>query len=254
MRRTYLEEQIFTRQESVKLLKYKCAIIIGVGGIGSWVALNLALTGQIQILHLIDPDSVEGSNLNRTPFRFCDIGQPKVSALKYLILERRAVDVLTYQQKTTPALFTELQKSTGAYQYTIDPKRIIADCVIVDCRDDVYTDFYDMPCKYYKVGYDGLSITIDGNPRNTPVWGRANSYRFTPSFICPAQLAANLVVTDILTDKLNDEEKAELPQYDYTTNKNNFDNLGRFNQVITFDCKDIIEIIHREIKSTERNT
>ena len=41
-------------------------------------------------------------------------------------------------------------------------------------QDDIYEDLYEFNCKYYKVGYDGLSVTIDGNPRNTAVWGEAN--------------------------------------------------------------------------------
>ena len=125
--------------------------------------------------------------------------------------------------------------------------------VIIDCRDDVFDDCYHLPYKYYKVGYDGLSITIDGNPRNTPVWGRANGYHYTPSFVCPSQLAANLVVTDILTEKVSKEERAAGPAYDTTTNLNPFDLRGRINKAFTFDCKDVIETLYRDSLSREEN-
>jgi len=245
-----IQNEIINRQQEVKTESFLDAIVIGVGGIGSWAALNLALSGRVGQLFIIDPDIVESSNLNRTPFRICDIGNPKVDALKYLILERRVIDVYTYREKTSPRVLkqiTDLLKS--AYRCT-DQARIIPSGVIIDCRDDVYDDFYSLPYKYYKIGYDGLSITIDGNPRNTAVWGRANGYRFTPSFICPSQLAANLVVTDILTTKVTSEELSGVP-WDTTTNPNPFDLQGRINKAFTFDCKDVIETLYRESLENE---
>jgi len=248
MSNSNLEREMFNRQQDIELYKFEFAIIIGVGGIGSWVALNMALTGNVTNMFLIDPDTIESSNLNRTPFRFCDIGQPKVVALKYLILERRAVNIEIYQQKTNAALATEIADKTikvDRYASRTNKKQISNNGVIVDCRDDVYTDMYDFPYKYYKVGYDGLSITIDGNPRNTAVWGRANGYRHTPSFICPAQLAANLVVTDILTMKDSDETNEN--ETDTVENVNAFDNSGRLNKVVTFDVKDLVEMIYHKV-------
>ena len=47
-----IERQIYGRQETIKLIEYRHAIVLGVGGIGSWVAFNLALSGQIKNLHL----------------------------------------------------------------------------------------------------------------------------------------------------------------------------------------------------------
>jgi molybdopterin/thiamine biosynthesis adenylyltransferase len=56
------------------------AIIVGVGALGNEVAQCLALAG-IGRLILCDPDTVELSNLSRTPlFRERDIGRPKVDA------------------------------------------------------------------------------------------------------------------------------------------------------------------------------
>jgi hypothetical protein len=239
-----LSEQLFTRQESVSLREYKSAVILGVGGIGSWVAFILALTGKVQELILVDPDIVELSNLNRTPFRLADVGQPKVAALKYLIIERRAVNVDIYQKKTDERLCTEIKERFISSFYMRTLSNIIDNhAVIIDCRDDAISDFYSIPVKYYKVGYDGLSVTIDGNPRNTAVWGQANTYRYTPSFICPSQLIANLVVTDILTIK--DEEVDELVA-DTVDNRNPFDQLGRINKSVTFDVRDILETMFQQ--------
>ena len=185
-----MPQQINDRQQNLKLNLYESVIIIGCGGIGSWASINLALSGCTAIVHLIDDDTVELTNLNRTPFRLCDVGNYKVDSLKYMILERRAdIIINNYQQRTNPEL----------KQKILETIHDIKNCAVIDCRDDAISDFYDLDCPYYKVGYDGFSITFDNNPRETPIWGRANGYTFTPSYICPAQMAACLVVNDLLT-------------------------------------------------------
>ena len=239
---------INNRQEDIITHYYTHAIVAGVGGIGSWVALDLALSGQIGKLHIIDPDTVETSNLNRTPFRICDITFPKVDAIKYLILERRAdVEIYTYRDKTNPYMINEIKErideDISLDSYSVG--QMVDELLIIDCRDDVYEDLYDISCKYYKVGYDGLSITIDGNPRNTAVWGRANNYRFTPSFIAPAQMMAAMVVTDALAVKeIDDEEDA--PEFDTITNNQPFDLEGRINTNFTVDTREVISTMYRE--------
>lgn len=63
-----------------KLTRARVAVI-GIGGIGSWVAYGLALSG-IGALHLIDPDIVESRNLNtQALYRSCDVGKPKTACL-----------------------------------------------------------------------------------------------------------------------------------------------------------------------------
>lgn len=63
-----------------KLKKTK-VLIAGCGGLGSNVAISL---GRIGVGHiaLVDFDCVEPSNLNRQQYYICDIGEPKVKALK----------------------------------------------------------------------------------------------------------------------------------------------------------------------------
>jgi molybdopterin-synthase adenylyltransferase len=69
-------------------LKYSCVAIVGIGGIGSWVAATLGLTG-IGTIRAIDPDRVELSNLNRQVlYRSDDIGRLKVDAAADVLAER----------------------------------------------------------------------------------------------------------------------------------------------------------------------
>ncbi len=237
---------LYDRQEQLNLKQYNVVVVVGVGGIGSWVALNLALSGVVSKLVLIDDDIIEESNLNRTPFKLSDIGYYKVDALQYLILERRIMDVTAFNERTNPVLISDLKelfKPFLADSNIIGTEELINSICIVDCRDDAISDLYCLNVKYYKIGYDGRSITIDGNPRNTSVWGEANTYTVTPSFVCPSQLAANLVVADMLMIK---DEYVNIDNYEDTiTNNSQLDTLGRFNSKITFDSLDIIETMKK---------
>ena len=69
-----------------KKLKKTRACILGLGGLGSNVAVLLARSG-IGYLKLVDFDIVEASNLNRQQYRISHINMKKVEALKSIIKE-----------------------------------------------------------------------------------------------------------------------------------------------------------------------
>lgn len=71
--------------------------IVGVGGIGSPVALALAKMG-CQRLTLYDPDTVEAHNLPNQLYRLRDLGRPKVEALAELIREYTGVEARPRQE------------------------------------------------------------------------------------------------------------------------------------------------------------
>lgn len=234
-----LTSDLYNRQDSLALATINIAIVVGVGGIGSWIALNLALSGKVFNLILIDDDIVESSNLNRTPFTIAQIGEYKVEALKYLILERREMKVVTKRCQTNEKLIREIDNDNEfkSSRYNSHESR-----VCIDCRDQILQDLYKLGdnIKYYKVGYDGTSITIDGNPRESVVLGSTvTGYRTIPSFICPSQFAANLVVSDILYHgrswTLNDPTD---PNYD-----SSLDIDGRLKKLVTFDTKDLLQLL-----------
>ena len=70
---------------SGKLKKAKVCIL-GLGGLGSNVAVLLARAG-IGYLKLVDFDIVEASNLNRQQYRISHIGMKKTEAIKTIIKE-----------------------------------------------------------------------------------------------------------------------------------------------------------------------
>ncbi len=69
-----------------KKLKEAKVCILGLGGLGSNVAVLLARSG-IGSLKLVDFDTVEASNLNRQQYRISHIGMKKTEAMKSIIKE-----------------------------------------------------------------------------------------------------------------------------------------------------------------------
>jgi adenylyltransferase/sulfurtransferase len=75
MNERYSRQRTLVAQEK---LKNASVLVVGVGGLGGFSSLNLALAGIGKII-LLDPDVVEESNLNRQVlYREEDIGQKKV--------------------------------------------------------------------------------------------------------------------------------------------------------------------------------
>lgn len=175
---------VYDRQKQLTLFLPASVAVVGVGGVGSWVALDLALTGVRKIV-AIDHDVVEESNLNRTPYAVRHIGQPKVQALTELILERRPdCDVIPICKRVEELSPFELKLFTTS--------------VAVDCRDVTAPLPHELGEQWIKIGYDGFEITIHLNPQLDSVWGDGPvTYSTVPSWLVPPQLAAALITTEI---------------------------------------------------------
>lgn len=102
-------------------------VIIGAGGIGTWVAYGLVIAG-VSNLTLVDPDTVELSNLNRQALFATDVvGHRKVTALRHKLQQfERELDV---REVTERILSVEACTTIVAY----------ADLVIC-CADEPGTD------------------------------------------------------------------------------------------------------------------
>lgn len=75
-----------TRQSSLNLTIPQSVAIIGCGGVGSWVAMFLALAGVPQ-LYLWDGDEVSETNLNRLPLGPTYLNQNKALSLRHMLNE-----------------------------------------------------------------------------------------------------------------------------------------------------------------------
>ena len=66
-------------------------LLLGVGGLGSGVAMGLARLGVKKMI-LLDKDTVDITNMNRQIlFRLCDVGKPKALTAKQNLLEQNIV-------------------------------------------------------------------------------------------------------------------------------------------------------------------
>jgi len=176
------------QKDLIPNLSTEIAMVVGVGGIGNWLALDLALIG-VKTLILIDPDTIEETNLNRTFFRLSDIGKAKVDALKEMILERRPdCIVITHQDYLTTK---HLNMYKNVYMF--------------DCTDTLRTREFvqnhrDKLKDYIKLGYDGFEGTVCHDDFDSGSWGEEenNSYRIVPSFFGTPQVLATLGIIEVL--------------------------------------------------------
>lgn len=178
---------IYDRQSGIKDFKESSAIVIGVGGIGSWIALDLALIG-IGTIVIIDPDKLESSNLNRTLFRLDQIGSYKTTAIKDLIAERRPdTIVITIEDHFRTQLLNK---------YEVD--------YIFDATDNLATRQMikelgeDFSTSYCKVGYDGFQASLSLNEFQSGRWGDDGSYTVVPSFFGTPQILSAMAVIEML--------------------------------------------------------
>ena len=75
------ETKQLSRDQMQQHLKASHVAIIGLGGIGTWVAQGLMLAG-VGKFTLVDPDTIELANLNRQClFTFLDVGKPKAETI-----------------------------------------------------------------------------------------------------------------------------------------------------------------------------
>jgi len=171
--------EIYDRQSTLNISPPKSVAVIGVGGVGAWVAFDLALTG-VEKLIMIDSDIVKNHNLNRTPFRVDQIGTPKVLAVAELIAERRPQCTVIPIAKPVETLS----------EYEVG---LLRDAVIIDCRDTSGPLPHSLKSEIVG-GYDGFSTTLHVNPSPDSVWGDGETtYTVTPSWLVPPQIIASLI-------------------------------------------------------------
>ena len=118
----------YSRQQKISWwnqhrLSHINAAIIGIGGIGTWTALQLSFLG-IHKLVLIDMDNVENSNLNRQFFYEEDIGKPKTEAL----------------QKKLQSINKKMRIETKTLPFhLVHPEDLKNVDVVFDCLDNIET-------------------------------------------------------------------------------------------------------------------
>ena len=186
---------------NIDILHPDVVVIIGCGGIGSWAATYFGRLSTIKHLVLFDPDNIEESNLNRTPFRLQDVGEMKVEVLAANLAENNPnLSVIPIPRLFNKRTVDELTKNDRLIRSLSSYGRLGHNCIVIDCRDDYYGD-YDLIETFSKsvvaeryhgsirVAYDGFSMTFDPSPEKHEIWGEGTGYTVQPSHVLPSSLA-----------------------------------------------------------------
>lgn len=183
---THDTEGLYNRQETMSLRIPASVTIVGVGGVGSWVAYFFALVG-VPVINVIDPDRVEESNRNRTPFHVWHVGDYKADSLVEIVMECREQCVVTPYNK-------RYEELTPAEKTNVESE------LFFDCRDVVSTLDRDTPITG---GYDGSEVTLHVKPDYRKVFSANDQegYRVTPSYVVPPAFIALCIVNYCCLEK-----------------------------------------------------
>lgn len=219
---------------------FKTVWILGLGGIGGHVAEMVSSLQSVENLVLFDDDIVETSNLNRTIYTYHHINSPKVLAASEIVSGRNIGTNVSPIVSRFDENFCNEIISTDPYNLT---NHDYLDILVVDCRDDFYNDYhlfdkleklrYRLKFTIVRAAYDGMSITLDVNPKENFVWTKtASGYENAPSHSIPSRLAALLILT----------YSALFFNSDINGNKR------RFRGPYTFNLFDLFNFIHTGVK------
>jgi len=181
-----VNEILYKRQKSLKLDTNQSVTIVGLGGIGFWVAKFLAMAG-IEKMYIFDFDVIEEHNLNRLdlPARF--IGRNKADIVK-LVIETIRPDCSVISM---PFKFNDNHQTGTDW--------------LIDCTDKLAAQQENQKIankqnmRYVKAGYDGEDFSINNSVAE---WGEAvDGYVTIPSYVVPAVLIASMTVAKVLKYK-----------------------------------------------------
>ena len=201
MQDLYARQQLVTSLRNIQNIKH--VNIIGCGGIGSHVAIRLAMLG-IKSFTLADYDTVEFHNLSRTFFEDGDVGKNKAMALQDILRRKRTFNSNTILKDLMEKRSFEVKNLLDAKAFlenedietilnvadSIEDNNITVRCVTkeledeihpnatgfkkenvltVDCTDNYFSEEIIMTTPGlaetdWKLNYDNLDITITSNP------------------------------------------------------------------------------------------
>lgn len=177
---------LYTRQQELNLQFIGDLTIVGLGGIGFWVAVDAAMSG-VPNLYLFDPDVVEESNRNRLPLCQSSINRPKVEAVADFIYGIRPEATVVPVQDKLEGILLDIQLRVCQH--------------FIDCTDSpkaqhtIYKACKSWGRTYIRAGYDGTRIMVTSNVSG---WIKADSeeeaYQINPSWVVPAQVVAALAI------------------------------------------------------------
>ena len=187
---------LYDRQTPLLLNTPTSVTIAGLGGIGSWVAIYLAMSG-VPNLYLFDDDKLEEHNRNRLPFCQGNLNMFKVDIVaNYIKAIRTDCIVVPVPEKLEGMLLNiQLSVSNVIVDATDSPK----------CQFSLYNACKQTGVRFVRAGYDGTHITVTSVVSGWIKTGIENEdYTIRPSWVVPSAVVAALAVGKIM--KYPDQE------------------------------------------------
>jgi PRTRC genetic system ThiF family protein len=110
--------------------------LVGAGGTGSFMAMNLARLafelkqrGKTPTIVIVDPDQVETGNIPRSNFCFAEIGQNKAETLAGRVSRAWAIEVGFVKEGFTPALLQSVRDDWSVQSSSSQKLTILIGCV-----------------------------------------------------------------------------------------------------------------------------
>lgn len=181
--------------DAFKRIKNARVLVIGCGGIGSLVTIQLAGAG-IEDLVLIDPDTIEVSNLNRQfVWEKSDAGRPKVDVLKKALERRYSLrSCQALMQRIEDDQLDELTQGVDVVVLSADEPLGVAQAKLQALSQK--KGFLTISCGYYQntalVKVFGKSETQSNDDFDAIKWAR------TPSFIGPSFGPMNVEIAGVV--------------------------------------------------------
>lgn len=174
---------LYDRQKDLGLNTDIAITVVGVGGVGFWVAKFAAMSG-IPKIYLFDPDTIETHNLNRLDLPLKYLGRNKADIARVMINSIRP-------DCEVKAFATKLRS------YMFNSSNWLIDCTDnFKSQEENYEIAKEHSAKYMKVGYDGEHFSINDKIGD---WGEAeDGYVVIPSWCVPAAIVGALAVAKIV--------------------------------------------------------
>lgn len=201
--------EIYKRQARLGVEQDQKVAVIGVGGIGSWIALYLGLAG-IREMDLFDSDTISEHNLNRFPLGPASIGVNKAEAMASHIMDLRQDVLVNPRQNFDPEVHGHLLQEYRWVIVTTDSLKsrqmVYKHCV--DARGfDPNERKHGWP-GYIECGADGHHATITFSPATSQTAAEDEpGYASVPVFVGPCTMAASVAAYYVLLGPVRDYER-----------------------------------------------
>lgn len=184
----------YERQETLGIVREQKVAVIGCGGVGSWIALQLALAG-VERIDLFDGDSVDGSNLNRLPVPEHELGSKKTNALYSVLLNLRSDSGLNVSAhgKFIPKLAEALGVKWDWLVVSTDT---------LSSRRAAYKYAQEHGARYIEASANGHAGSVSGSPAEWDTETEdVQGYNWVPVHVGPCVMAAAMACYYVLMDR-----------------------------------------------------